>query len=396
MSSFKINPYRPGAGTNPEYLAGRENELDMAETIFHALHMQIPVQSIIYTGLRGVGKTVLLNRMEELAKKESIECRHIEVDEKNDFISQIATCCQVFLRSINQTEKVKNVVSQAVDALKSLIISFTPDGVALSISPQEQQLYKTTSLTQSLTDVFVSVGEAAKRSDKSICFFIDEMQYMKNNELSSLIAALHRVNQLNLPIMVVGAGLPRLRKMLSKEKTYTERLFLYREIGSLSEDDAAKAIIEPLRKLGVNYSKDAVKKIYEITKGYPFFIQQLCKEVYNLFEGKLIEEKDVENGISQYYSVLDIGFFRSRYERCSVTDKHFIFAMVACGNLPCTIANVAKNLGKTVTSISTTRAQLISKGIIYSAKYSELNFTVPDFDDFIRRNPEYEDWLKNK
>lgn len=148
--------------------------------------------------------------------------------------------------------------------------------------------------------------------------------------------------------------------------------------------------------MGVNYSKDAVKKIYETTKGYPFFIQQLCKEVYSLSEGKLIEEKDVEKGITQYYSVLDSGFFKSRYERCSETDKHFIFAMVACGSLPCTIANVAKNLGKAVTSISTTRAQLISKGIIYSAKYSELDFTVPDFDGFIRRNPEYDDWLKNK
>lgn len=396
MSSFKINPYRPGAGTNPAYLAGRENELDMAETTFQALRLQIPVQSIIYTGLRGVGKTVLLNQMEELAKKENIECRHIEVENRNDFISQIVTCCQVFLRSISTGERMKQTISKAVDALKSLAVSFSPESNTFSLSMQEQDLYKTANLTQSLTDVFVSVGEAARDADKPICFFIDEMQYMKGNELSSLIAALHRANQLNLPIMIVGAGLPKLYKMLAEEKTYTERLFLYHEIGSLSEEDAAKAITEPLRRLGVNYSKGAVKKIYETTKGYPFFIQQLCKEVYSLSEGKLIEEKDVGKGITQYYSVLDSGFFKSRYERCSVTDKYFIFAMVACGNLPCTIANVAKNLGKTVTSISTTRAQLISKGIIYSAKYSELDFTVPDFDGFIRRNPEYDDWLKNK
>lgn len=396
MSSFKINPYRPGAGTNPAYLAGRENELDMADTTFQALRLQIPVQSIIYTGLRGVGKTVLLNQMEELAKKKSIECRHIEVENRNDFISQIITCCQVFLRNISTGERMKQTISKAVDALKSLAVSFSPESNTFSLSMQEQDLYKTTNLTQSLTDVFVSVGEAARDADKPICFFIDEMQYMKGNELSSLIAALHRANQLNLPIMIVGAGLPKLYKMLAEEKTYTERLFLYHEIGSLSEEDATKAITEPLRLLGVNYSRGALKKIYKTTKGYPFFIQQLCKEVYSLSEGKLIEEKDVEKGIVQYYSVLDSGFFKSRYERCSETDKYFIFAMVACGNLPCTIANVAKNLGKSVTSISTTRAQLISKGIVYSAKYSELDFTVPDFDDFIRRNPEYEEWLKNK
>lgn len=391
---FKVNPYRPGAGMAPTYLAGREDELDMAKITFQAMKMSIPVQSIVYTGLRGVGKTVLLNQMQTIAEKEGIECRHIEVENRNDFISQIAACCQTYIRSISQFEKAKVVVTKALDAIKSLVVSFNPGSNTFSLSLQEQELYKTNNLTQSLTDVFVAVGEAAKDSENPICFFVDEMQYMKGNELSSLIAALHRTNQLGLPVMIVGAGLPKLYKMLAEEKTYTERLFSYHEIGSLSKEEASQAITEPLKKFKINYSQSAIDEIYAITKGYPFFIQQLCKITYDLSQEALITEIDVKKAEKQYYDILDTGFFRSRYERCSQTDKRFIFAMVACENLPCSIANVAKKLKKNVTQISTTRAQLINKGIIYSAKYSELDFTVPDFDEFIRRNPEYQEWEK--
>jgi hypothetical protein len=168
---------------------------------------------------------------------------------------------------------------------------------------------------------------------------------------------------------------------------------MYKEIDSLTVEQARKAIEIPVQKFEVSYTNEAIDKIIAITKGYPFFIQQLCKVVYQNTDEKIIDITDVENSIDEFYDVLDNGFFKVRYERCADSDKKFIFAMVKCGELPCTIANIADNLNKSVTSISTTRAQLINKGIIYPIKYKELDFTVPEFDGFIRRLDEYQQWI---
>lgn len=393
---LKINPYRPGAGLMPPYLAGREADIQTVEQMFEALSMNIPTQSVIFSGLRGVGKTVLINRLQRSAEERGIFCKHIEVEERKDFISQIASCAQGFLRKISTRENLKYLIQKPLDAIKALVISFDPENSTFSLSMQEQELYRSTNLIQSLTDVFTALGEAAYEAETPICFFIDEIQYMKKQELGALIAAIHRSNQLGYPIMIVGAGLPKIYKMLSEEKSYSERLFVYQEIGSLSEEQAEKAITEPVRKLGAEYDEAAVKRIFGTTRGYPFFIQQLCQIVYENAEGSVITEEDVLRAEPEFYRVLDNGFFKVRYERCSDADKKFIFAMVRCGELPCTISNVAKNLHKRVSAISTMRAQLISKGIIYSEKHGELDFTVPEFDGFIRRHPDYKQWLKDQ
>ena len=393
---LKINPYRPGAGLMPPYLAGREADIQAVEQMFEALSMNIPTQSVIFSGLRGVGKTVLINRLQRSAEERGIFCKHIEVEERKDFISQIASCAQGFLRKISTRENLKYLIQKPLDAIKALVISFDPENSTFSLSMQEQELYRSTNLTQSLTDVFTALGEAAYEAETPICFFIDEIQYMKKQELGALIAAIHRSNQLGYPIMIVGAGLPKIYKMLSEEKSYSERLFVYQEIGSLSEEQAEKAITEPVRKLGAEYDEAAVKRIFGTTRGYPFFIQQLCQIVYENAESSVITEEDVLRAEPEFYRVLDNGFFKVRYERCSDADKKFIFAMVRCGELPCTISNVAKKLHKRVSTISTMRAQLISKGIIYSEKHGELDFTVPEFDGFIRRHPDYDQWLKDQ
>jgi len=176
--------------------------------------------------------------------------------------------------------------------------------------------------------VFTSIGETAYESETPICFFIDEIQYMKSEELGSLIAALHRSNQLGYPLMIIGAGLPKIYKMLSDEKTYSERLFVYQEIGSLTPDQSKKAIEEPAKKFGITYTKEAVNKIIELTKGYPFFIQQLCQIVYKESSGDEITIEDVYLIIDDFFRSLDNGFFKVRYERCADSDKKFIFAMV--------------------------------------------------------------------
>lgn len=390
---FKINPYRPGAGLMPMYIAGRDDDINDMEQVFEALTMGIPARSIIYSGLRGIGKTVLINKLEEIADDYGILHCHIEVEEKNDFISQIAECAQDFLREISGKEKFKHLIKKPLEAIKSLVISFNPNDTTFSLSVQERELYLSNNLTQSLTKVFVTIGETAQKTETPICFFIDEIQYMKQEQLGSLIAALHRVNQLGYPVMMVGAGLPKIYKMLSDEKSYSERLFSYKEIGSLTLEQSKKAIVEPAKKFKVTYTDDAVKGIVDITKGYPFFIQQLCQIVYKNVEKDCIDDEDVKENLDEFFETLDNGFFRTRYERCSANDKKFIFAMVKCGELPCTISNVAHNLNKDVSAISTIRAQLINKGIIYPVRYKELDFTVPEFSGYIKRLDEYQQWL---
>lgn len=389
----QTNPYRPGAGLMPMYLAGRDADIEEAASIFDAVVNGIPVQSIIYTGLRGVGKTVLMNRLESIAAEKGIFCKHIEVEERSDFVSQIISCSQMYLRKNSALEKTKYLLSTCLDALKSLAISFDPNNQTFSVSVEEKMLYASPSLTQSLTDVFVSIGNAAQKTNVPICLFIDEIQYMKRNELSSLIAALHRANQLGYPIMMVGAGLPKIIAMLSDEKSYSERLFAYRTIGALTDEQAREAIIRPIEKTEVRYEADAVDEIVSVTKKYPFFIQQFCQVVFDQ-SSRLIKKADVTSAEQKFYEILDKGFFAVRFNRCTESEKRFVFAMVACGDLPCTIQNVAANLGKSVSSISTTRAQLINKGIVYAVRYKELDFTVPEFDGFIERNPSYAEWMK--
>lgn len=391
---FKVNPYRPGAGLMPAYLAGRDEDMQNVEQMFDALVMNIPTQSIIFSGLRGVGKTVLINRLQKMAEDKDIFCRHIEVEERNDFVSQIAACSQAFLRKVSTKEKFKNLIQKPLDAIKALVVSFDPNDSTFSLSLQERELYQSANLTQSMTEVFTTIGETAYKSHTPICFFIDEIQYMKAKELGSLIAALHRTNQLGYPVMVIGAGLPKIYKMLSDEKSYSERLFLYKEIGSLTGEQSRNAIEIPAHRFGVVYTNDAVEKIVSITKGCPFFIQQMCQVVYQNTNEKEIKGVHAENSVSEFFKRLDIGFFKVRYERCADSDKKFIFAMVKCKELPCTISNVAKNLCKSVNSISTTRAQLISKGIIYPIRYKELDFTVPEFSGYIQRLEEYQLWCK--
>lgn len=391
---FKVNPYRPGAGLMPTYLAGRDEDIHNIGQMFYALTKNIPTQSVIFSGLRGVGKTVLINQLQKIAEDQGIFCRHIEVEERNDFISQIAACSQAFLRTVSGKEKFRHLIQKPLDAIKALVVSFDPNEHTFSLSLQEKELYRSLNLTQSLTDVFSSIGEAAYQSETPLCFFIDEMQYMKPEELGSLIAALHRANQLGYPVMIIGAGLPKIYKMLSDEKSYSERLFLYKEIDSLTREQSDKAITEPAKKFGISYEREAVDEIINITKGYPFFIQQMCQIVYEKTNRDVIRVSDIQDVVKLFFETLDAGFFRVRYERCSDSDKKFLFAMVRCGELPCTISGISKWLKKKGKTISPTRAQLINKGIIYPVRYSELDFTVPEFSGFIQRLDEYGQWCE--
>ena len=384
------NPYTPGAGAMPAYLAGRDDIINNASKSLIALNKGYPQQSVIYYGLRGVGKTVLLNKIEESAEEFGILYEHIEIAEKGSFVRQISNSSKKMIHHMSITESAKEVAKKALGILKAFNVSWNPEDNTFSAGLSEPSPYISTGvLTDDLTEMFVSMGRTASKAGMALCFFIDEIQYMKESEMEALINALHRVNQLRLPIMMFGAGLPKILKIMGEVKSYSERLFKYYQIDRLSADDAEAAIINPAKEFNVVYDSAAIYKIIQLTKGYPYFIQELCSTVWEYSETEIIQLSDVERFVATFLSQLDESFFKVRYERCTKTEHDFLFAMVKCGELPCAISNVAKILRKKVSTISPLRAQLISKGIIHSTGHAEIDFTVPLFDEYLRRiNPE--------
>lgn len=379
------NPYYPGAGSMPRYLAGREQELSDLQSKLGLLKTGVSQRSVIYYGLRGVGKTVLLNKIEEYAETNGIFYSHMEAGNQLNFVSMMITAANKFLRMMSPAGELKYIISLAKDAIKSLAVSFTPDAIKFEISKEDRDLYVSGSLEQSLTDLFTALGKAAEKSGKPICFFIDEIQFMKASDLSALIAAIHRTNQMGYPVMMVGAGLPKIFKLLGDAQTYAERLFEYHEIGSLTEKQAADAIRIPAKEAGRAFTEAAVREITEMTGAYPYFIQEFCYIIWNESDEKEIRLETVQKLEKKYITTLDNGFYQVRFQKSTEREKKFMYAMVDCGELPCTIGNVATNMKRNISQISPIRAQLINKGLVYAAGYGKLDFTVPKFDEFLQR-----------
>lgn len=356
------NPYTPGAGFMPGHIAGRKESLERAEKYLNTIVLGYPQQSVIYYGLRGVGKTVLLNAIECKTDDMPVLMGHIEIAEKKNFTQQITNYSKKFIHKMSFKETAKDFVSKV-----------------------------TGDLSDNLTDLFVAMGKMAEKTGYAICFFVDEIQYMKDEEIGALVNAIHRCNQLRLPLMIFGAGLPKILKTLGKVKSYSERLFRFEEIDALSDEDARDAIVKPAEPLEGSYTEEALKRIIRETQGYPYFIQELCSAIWEELapEQTVIDIDDVEHAIVKFYENLDLGFYKLRYDRCTHKEKIFIFAMAKCKKLPCSISNVAKMMESEVASISPYRAQLINKSVIYATGYAEIDFTVPGFDRFLKRvNPE--------
>ncbi len=383
------NPYTPGAGAMPKYLAGRDDILEAASLQIKALAANYQNRSIVLYGLRGVGKTVLLNSIESIAEGEGVLVRHIEVEEKKGLISPLASACCSLSSSLNKIELVKSKLDQIRNLFTSLTLSVDAGDGSLSFGFNEDilgtSLASSRNLSGDFTDILVVLGKYAQAAGASILIGIDELQYAGKEELEALACALHRVTQLGLPVMFCCAGLPKLLKMLGEAKTYSERQFNFVKVDSLPRDKAVEAIVRPAQKLGVRYSDEAVGAIISYTEGYPYFIQELCSTIWTSSDSKCISLETVLECTSLTDIRLDEGFFSVRYDRCTPRQKEFLIAMVRCGELPCTLANVAHYMGRDVSSIGPLRAQLISRGLIYSAARGEVDFTVPQFDRYLRR-----------
>ena len=382
------NPYTPGAGNPPRELSGRHSVL---ETVMISLARQAAggsSKNTILIGLRGVGKTVLLNRIQSEAKANGIVTIHVEADQLESLPSALVPEIHSALFQLSRREAAKDLVMRATRAVLGFAaawrISYQGLEAQLDLEP-EPGLANNGHLETDLRDLFESVGRAAQAAGTAFAVFIDELQYLPNDELASLIRALHRIAQWQLPVGMVGAGLPQLRGRLGDAKSYAERMFEFPVIGPLPPEHAAEAVEMPARSRGAEIERAAVEAILDRSKGYPYFLQAWGKHAWDISEGPQITGDDVDRASDFVLRELDRDFFGVRLDRLTPKERRYLRAMAELGPGPHASGAVANVLHRKVTSFGTVRKQLIDKGMIFSPDYGQTAFTVPLFDEFMRR-----------
>ena len=380
------NPYRPGAGMSPAYLAGRDNTINEAQNILQAINYGYSARSVVYYGLRGVGKTVLLNYIETLADEMDLPSEYMEIAERDrSFHSQIALHIYKLINRLSLLKNIESHIKKALSILKAFTIKYGCDDISIEVNPANG-ISDTGNLANDMTELFLALGVIAQKQNKGVVLFIDEIQYIKDDEFEALMEAIHRTNQKNYPIVIFSAGLPKIAKIAGDVKSYAERLFDFIEIDSLNNEEAKLALIEPAKRFQINYTDEAVNKIIEITQGYPYFLQEYGKWVWECKkEESIIDIKIVNKAYDKFEQSLDKAFFKVRHDRATAREIEFMTAMVACEKLPCSTKEIANIMGESIQAISPLRAQLIHKGFIYAAKRGEVDFTVPQFDKYLKR-----------
>jgi predicted transcriptional regulator len=390
-----LNPFSPGAGSPPPELVGREELRELVRVAVERIRLGRPNKSLLMVGLRGVGKTVLLDRMRDDAEASGIQTMRIEAPEGRSLPALLAPQMRQALLRLSHNEHAREFGHRALRALagfaRALKVKYADIEVGFDFEP-EAGLADNGDLEHDLQALIETVGTAAKKANTALVMFIDELQYVAESELAALITALHRAAQRSLPVTLVGAGLPQLRGRMGRAKSYAERLFDFPEIGPLDNRQAATAISKPLAGLGVDINADALDKIVHDTRGYPYFLQEWGKHAWEVAERSPIALPDVTRGSAAAVAALDESFFRVRFDRLTPTEKRYLRAMAEIGPGPHRSGDVAQKLGRKVTSLGPTRNQLIAKGMIWSPNHGDTAFTVPLFDEFMRRTMPGEDW----
>lgn len=385
------NPFSPGAGTPPPELAGRATILENALVALERVKNGRAEKSMILVGLRGVGKTVLLGEAQRLAEKAGYRIAFIEAHEsrqKKTLAELLVPHLRRILFDLDRGEKMSEKAKKALRVFKSFM-----SGLKLKAGDLEFYLdidaekgeADSGDLEVDLSALFVAIGEAAKDRHTAVAIIIDELQYVEETELSALIMAIHRVSQRSLPLILIGAGLPQLIAKAGNSKSYAERLFAYPEVGALDKRDAITALQHPVKELAVSFSADALNDIYETTKGYPYFLQEWGYHAWNTAQQSPISRADVKKASKMSIANLDKSFFRTRFDRLTPSEKKYVRALAELGPTPQRSGDIAAKLGKTVEQVAALRAQLISKGMIYSPAHGDTAFTVPLFEEFLMR-----------
>jgi hypothetical protein len=382
------NPFSPGAGAPPPELVGRDPVLEDAQVLLTRIKRKRPEKSMLLTGLRGVGKTVLLNEIERIAKNEGYRTIFIEAHENKGLGPLLAPHLWKLLFDLDRVTGFGNKVKRGLSVLRSFIgalkVTVNDVTIGLDIDP-ERGSADSGDLEIDLPNLLIAIAEAAEERQTAVAILIDEVQYFNQKELGALIMAMHKMQQRQLPLVLLGAGLPILPELAGESKSYAERLFSFPNIGALSELDAARALNEPAKAEGVLFELAALKEIYRLTKGYPYFLQEWGYQTWNQAEGSPITLSTVQLATEKVVKRLDENFFRVRYERLIPSEKSFLREMARLGAGPYKTGDIADLLSRTTTSLGTVRAKLIRKGMIYSPAHGELAFTVPLFDEFMIR-----------
>lgn len=389
------NPFSPGAGTPPPELAGRDELISGIAIALERVRRRLPTKSVLMVGLRGVGKTVLLDRMRDNAESAGFQTVRVEAPEGRSLPALLAPELRVALLRLSRSEKAKDLAKRALRALagfaNALKVKFQDIEVGLDFEP-EPGLADNGDLEHDLQALLEVAGTAAQGADTALVLFVDELHYVPEEQLAALVTALHRCAQRKLPVVLVGAGLPQLRGQMGRAKSYAERLFDFPEIGPLHPAAARDAIVKPARENGVDFEDRAVTLIIQDTRGYPYFLQEWGKHAWDAADASPITEPDVERASVTAVARLDESFFRVRFDRLTPSEKRYLRAMSELGAGPHRSGNIADELRRKVTSLGPTRNQLIAKGMIWSPSHGDTAFTVPLFDQFMKRIMPGDEW----
>lgn len=382
------NPFSPGAGSPPPELVGRDPILEQARILLGRTKAKRPEKSMLLTGLRGVGKTVLLNEIERQAKADKYHTIVIEAHEDKPLGPLLAPHLRSLLFDLDRIAGAGDKVKRGLRVLRSFLgvlkVTYEDVTVGLDVDP-EQGSADSGDLEIDLPNLFIAVGEAAEERKSAVAVLVDEIQYFNPRELGALIMAMHKVQQRQLPLVLLGAGLPILPGLAGESKSYAERLFSFPDIGALSAEDTAKALREPAQAAGVVFEPSALDEVFRLTKGYPYFLQEWGYQAWNLATASPITLHVVKNATETVIPRLDKNFFRVRFDRLTPSEKNFLRAMADLGPGAQRTGDIAETLRVKVTSLGPVRAKLIKKGMIYSPAHGDMAFTVPLFDEFMLR-----------
>lgn len=384
------NPYSPGAGSPPPALAGRDNEISEFDVTVQRLDRGRAGRSQMLVGLRGVGKTVLLREFNAIAAQRGWVCQHYECDEGTDLAQAAARLARTAILDLSPGKRLAEWGASALGVLKSFQLAWeVPGGGAVTLGFEPDPVpgrADSGDLGRDLADLFRVVGQLAQDQRTGVLFAIDEIQYLPAARLTPLLMALHEVSQLQLPLIVAGAGLPSLLGLLGEARSYAERLFVFSPIESLNREAAFEALASPAEEENVEWETSALEEVLDATSGYPYFLQEFGMQAWRMAPGPdRITRQDVITAVPLAKEQLDQGFFAVRFDRTTRAEREYLAAMASLGAQDCRSSEVARALGKTTRQVSTIRDSLIKRGLCFSPAHDVIAFTVPMFNEFLKR-----------
>ena len=383
-----LNPYAPGAGTRPPELVGRGPVISDVAVALARTAKGRAARHTILMGLRGVGKTVLLDHLYRQALTEGYAAVKIEAPENQKLADLLVPNLRRVLLELDRKGAAAKTVRSAFAALRNFAAAFkvTVGGVEVEVTPDDRGVADSGDLGLDLKDLLSAVADAAAERETVLAIFIDEIQYLTSDDLGAFLSALHQVGQAAKPVLLIGAGLPQIAGLMGEAKSYSERLIRFVDVGPLSLEDARAALSVPAAAEDVRWQGAALDRVFAITKGYPYFIQEWGAETWRVARNTPITLADVEAATPLAIDELDQSFFRVRLDRLSAAERKYLRAMAEAEDGEHVASSaVARQMGRTIGSVAPTRDSLIKKGMIYAVQYGEVGFTVPLFGEFMRR-----------